>query len=97
MLPPSLLTHPFLDAARLAQGPLGCGDAVGDTAVTLAEAPELSTHFLGKKVKMSWSEDMVRRSTDGLGSLARLHADERLPHRFVTASLRISTLPQLPK
>lgn len=50
-------THPFLNAARLAQGPLGSRDAVRDTAVALAEAPELSTHFLGKKA--SWSGVIV--------------------------------------
>lgn len=54
------VSHPFLDAARLAQGPLGGGDAVGDAAVALAEAPQLSTHFLGKKA--SWSEVVVSAS-----------------------------------
>lgn len=52
-------THPFLDAARLAQGPLRSRDTVGDTAVAFAEAPELSTHFLGKKATASWSGVIV--------------------------------------
>ena len=55
--PLSVWTHPFLDAACLAQGPLGSRDTVGDTAVAFAQAPELSTHFLGKKA--SWSGVVV--------------------------------------
>lgn len=50
------MTYPFLDAAGLAQSPLCSGDTVGYTAVAFAKAPELSTHFLGKKAKASWSE-----------------------------------------
>lgn len=50
------MTYPFLNAASLAQGPLGSRDTVGYTAVAFAKAPELSTHFLGKKAKASWSE-----------------------------------------
>lgn len=50
------VTYPFLDAAGLAQSPLGRRDTVGYTAVAFAKAPELSTHFLGKKAKASWSE-----------------------------------------
>lgn len=53
----SASTHPFLNVACLAQGPLGSRDAVGDTAVAFAQAPELSTHFLGKKA--SWSGVIV--------------------------------------
>lgn len=56
----NISTHPFLDAARLAQGPLGSRDTVSDTAVAFAEAPELSTHFLGKKA--SWSGVIVSAS-----------------------------------
>ena len=51
------VTHPLLDAARLTEGALGSGDTVGDTAVALAKAPELSAHFLGKKAIASWSEE----------------------------------------
>lgn len=50
------MTYPFLDAAGLAQSPLCSRDTVGYTAVAFAKAPELSTHFLGKKAKASWSE-----------------------------------------
>lgn len=50
------LTHPFLDAAGLAQRSFCSWNTVSDTAVTFAEAPQLSTHFLGKKAKASWSE-----------------------------------------
>lgn len=58
----SVSTHPFLDAACLAQGPLRGRDAVRDTAVAFAEAPELSTHFLGKKATASWSGVIVSAS-----------------------------------
>lgn len=50
------MTYPFINASSLAQGPLRSGDTVGNTAVAFAKAPELSTHFLGKKAKASWSE-----------------------------------------
>lgn len=49
-------THPFLDAASLAQSPFCSRDTVSYTAVAFAKAPELSTNFLGKKAKASWSE-----------------------------------------
>ena len=48
-----LMTYPFLDAASLAQSPLCSRDTVCYTAVAFAKAPELSTHFLGKKAKAS--------------------------------------------
>lgn len=51
-----LMTYPFLNAASLAQSPLCSRDTVSYTAVAFAKAPELSTHFLGKKAKASWSE-----------------------------------------
>ncbi len=51
-----MLTYPLFNCAGLAQGSFCSGDTVGDTAVTFAKAPELSTHFLGKKAKASWSE-----------------------------------------
>lgn len=53
---PKLVTHPLLDAAGLTQRPLCGRDTVCYTAVAFAKAPELSTHFLGKKAKASWSE-----------------------------------------
>lgn len=49
-------TYPFVNAAGLAQRSLCSRNTVSDTAVTLAKAPELSTHFLGNKAKASWSE-----------------------------------------
>ncbi len=51
-----MITYPLFNCAGLAQGSFCSGDTVGDTAVTFAKAPELSTHFLGKKAKASWSE-----------------------------------------
>lgn len=51
-----VMTHPFLNAAGLAQRPLCSRNTVSYTAVAFAKAPELSTHFLGKKAKASWSE-----------------------------------------
>lgn len=42
-------THPFFNAVGLTQGSFCRWDTVGDTAITFAKAPELSTHFLGKK------------------------------------------------
>lgn len=50
------MTYPFLDAASLAECPLCSWDTVSYTAIAFAKAPELSTHFLGKKAKASWSE-----------------------------------------
>ena len=61
------VAHPLLDAAGLAEGPLGSGDTVGDTAVALAKAPELSAHFLGKKAIASWSEERCGDCFHGSG------------------------------
>lgn len=52
-------TYPFLNASGLAQSPLCSGDTVSYTAVAFTNAPELSTHFLGKKAKASWSEIII--------------------------------------
>lgn len=47
--------YPLFNVPTLTECSLSCRDAIGDTAVALAETPELSTHFLGKTAKASWS------------------------------------------
>lgn len=56
------MTHPFLDAASLAQSSLCSGDTVRDTAVAFAKAPELSTHFLGKKSKQVGQNKSIQQT-----------------------------------
>lgn len=57
-----LMTHPFVDAASLAQGSLRSGDTVSYTAVAFAKAPELSTHFLGKKSKQVGQNKSIQQT-----------------------------------
>lgn len=40
------LPYPLVDGVGLADGALGCGDAVGDAAIAFAQTPQLAAHFL---------------------------------------------------
>lgn len=56
------MTHPFVDAASLAQSSLRSRDTVSYTAVAFAKAPELSTHFLGKKSKQVGQNKSIQQT-----------------------------------
>lgn len=56
------MTYPFVDAASLAQSSLRSGDTVSYTAVAFAKAPELSTHFLGKKSKQVGQNKSIQQT-----------------------------------
>lgn len=50
-----MTSYPLLDGVCLADGPLGCRDAVGDTTVAFAETPQLTANFLaGEKGNYGW-------------------------------------------